>query len=134
LEASGAYLKFVAPQLGRIPTTGDAVEADFSFRTGDSVLFDAIFIPGGRKSVDALKRQGDDLQAFIRDGWRHCKPLAASGEAAELLAGLPGIKGGKALRSRHGVVVSADRASDAMARSFVRAIADGRHWVRETLV
>jgi catalase len=133
LEEHGAKLKFVAPQLGHIPSTGDAVEADFSFRTGDSVLFDAIYIPGGRKSVDALKRRGD-VHAFIRDGWRHCKALGASGEAAELLAGLPGVRSGKALRSTHGVVTTTDKASEAMGRAFVQAIAGGRHWVRETLI
>jgi catalase len=132
LEDSGARLKFVAPQLGHIPSTGDAVEADFSFRTGDSVLFDAICIPGGRKSVDTLKRRGD-VHAFIGDAWRHCKPLAASGEAAELLAGLPGVRAGRALRSTHGVVTTTDRASEAMGRAFVQAISDGRHWARETL-
>jgi catalase len=133
LEGGGAWLKIVAPQLGAIPSHHDAVEADFSFRTGDSVLFDAIYIPGGRKSVDALKRH-TEVDDFIRDSWRHCKAIAASGAGAELLAGLPGATSGKGkLRSVHGVVVTAGKANETMAEAFVQAIASGRHWARETL-
>jgi catalase len=133
LESGGAWLKIVAPQLGAIPSHHDAVEADFSFRTGDSVLFDAIYIPGGRKSVDTLKRHAE-VDDFIWNSWRHCKAIAASGAGAELLAGLPGATSGKGkLRSAHGVVVTAGKASETMAEAFVQAIASGRHWARETL-
>lgn len=133
LESSGAWMKIVAPQLGAIPSHHDAVEADFSFRTSDSVLFDAIYIPGGRKSVDALKRHVE-VGDFIRDSWRHCKAIAASGAGVELLAGLPGASAANGrMKSVHGVVVAPGKASDAMAEAFVQAIASGRHWVRETL-
>ncbi|WP_213950100.1 catalase [Luteibacter sp. dw_328] len=133
LESSGAWVRIVAPQLGAIPSHRDTVEADFSFRTGDSVLFDAIYIPGGRKSVDALKRHVE-VGDFVRDSWRHCKPIAASGAGVELLAGLPGtVSGPGKLRAAHGVVVAPGKASDAMADAFVQAIAKGRHWARETL-
>jgi len=133
LVAGGAWVKIVAPQLGAILSHHDTVEADFSFRTGDSVLFDAIYIPGGRKSVDALKRHGE-VDDFIRDGWRHCKAIAASGAGVELLATLPGGEGvaGK-WRTVHGVVTTTGKASEAMAAAFVQAIAGGRHWIRETL-
>jgi catalase len=126
-------VKIVAPQLGAIPSHHDTVEADFSFRTGDSVLFDAIYIPGGRKSVDALKRHVE-VDDFIRDSWRHCKPIAASGAGVELLAGLPGAPSGKGrLRAAHGMVITAGKANESMAEAFVHAIASGRHWARETL-
>ncbi|HVI54791.1 MAG TPA: catalase [Luteibacter sp.] len=130
LESAGAWVRIVAPQLGAIPSHHDAVQADFSFRTGDSVLFDAIYIPGGRKSVDVLKRHVE-VGDFVRDSWRHCKPIAASGAGAELLSGLPrGSVGPKAV---HGVVVAPGKASHALAEAFVQAIASGRHWARETL-
>jgi catalase len=133
LESGGAWLKIVAPQLGAIPSHHDAVEADYSFRTGDSVLFDAIYIPGGRKSVDTLKRHVE-VDDFIWDSWRHCKAIAASGAGVELLAGLPGATSGKGrLTSVHGVVVTAGKANETMAEAFVQAIASGRHWARETL-
>ena len=133
LEGSGAWLKIVAPQLGAIPSHRDAVEADFSFRTSDSVLFDALYIPGGRKSVDTLKRHAE-VDDFIRDSWRHCKAIAASGAGVELLAGLPGASAANGkIRSAHGVVVAAGKANETMADAFVQAIAKGRHWARETL-
>jgi catalase len=133
LEGKGAWVRIVAPQLGAIPSHHEAVDADFSFRTSDSVLFDAIYIPGGRKSVEALKRQGE-VGDFIRDSWRHCKPIAASGAGVELLASLPGTSAGQGrLRAAHGVVATTGRANDALSDAFVQAIASGRHWARETL-
>ncbi|APG05210.1 hypothetical protein BJI69_15760 [Luteibacter rhizovicinus DSM 16549] len=133
LVAGGAWVKIVAPQLGAILSHHDTVEADFSFRTGDSVLFDAIYIPGGRKSVDALKRHVE-VDDFIRDSWRHCKAIAASGAGVELLAALPGgMSVAAKWRTVHGVVATTGKASEAMAAGFVQAIASGRHWIRETL-
>ncbi|MDQ7997901.1 MAG: catalase [Luteibacter sp.] len=135
LEQSGVQVRFVAPQLGSIRSNGDAVEADFSFLTSNSVLFDAIYVPGGRGSVDLLKRV-PDVADFIKDSWRHCKAIAASGEGAELLVGLPGgvaVGEKKDVRSEHGVVVTGGKASDGFAKGFVQALAAGRHWERETL-
>jgi catalase len=135
LEAGGAQVKLVAPHLGTVASSGDAVEADFSFLTSNSVLFDALFIPGGRKSVDALKRQ-IDVADFVKDTWRHCKAIGASGEGSELLVGLPGgvaVGKTKGVTNEHGVVVSAGKADATFAKAFVDALAAGRHWERETL-
>ena len=133
LVAGGAWVKIVAPQLGAILSHHDTVDADFSLRTGDSVLFDAIYIPGGRRSVDALKRHVE-VDDFLRDSWRHCKAIAASGAGVELLAALPGgLSVAAKWRTVHGVVATTGKASEAMAAGFVQAIASGRHWIRETL-
>ncbi|WP_255494872.1 catalase [Luteibacter sp. Sphag1AF] len=135
LLAGGAQVKFVAPHLGQVAGSQDPVEADFSFLTCNSVLFDAIYIPGGRKSVDALKKI-PDVGVFVTDAWRHCKAIGASGEADELLVGLPhgaGTKGKDPVNDRYGVVRAQGKATTAFAAALVQSIAQHRHWERETL-
>ena len=56
LMTAGAQAMTVAPRLGVLTgAKGEECKADFSFLTGSSVLFDAVYVPGGDASVAALK-------------------------------------------------------------------------------
>src|SRR6476660_5567133 len=56
LLTAGAAALTVAPRLGVLTgAKGEEAKADFSFLTGSSVLFDAVYIPGGDASAAALK-------------------------------------------------------------------------------
>jgi catalase len=56
LSAAGAVAKVVAPRGGTLSgTRGVKLPVDFSFLTVGSVLFDAVYVPGGAHSVKALK-------------------------------------------------------------------------------
>jgi catalase len=57
---------------------------DKTFLTSASVLFDAIYVPGGAESVETLKMQGDAVH-FINEAFKHCKPIVAIAEGVELL-------------------------------------------------
>src|SRR5690606_3188476 len=48
-----------------------------------SVLFDAVFVPGGRH-VDTLRKHGDAVH-YLSEQFKHGKPVGATGEAVELL-------------------------------------------------
>ncbi|HZG74914.1 MAG TPA: hypothetical protein VEZ72_03565 [Paenibacillus sp.] len=50
-----------------------------------SILYDAVYIPGGRQSVDALMAQGDALH-FVNEAFKHAKIVGASNEGVDLLA------------------------------------------------
>ncbi len=55
LKAVGAQSKIIAPRLGTLTTAqGQDVTVDWSFLTVGSVLFDAVFVPGGQKSATTL--------------------------------------------------------------------------------
>ena len=122
-------------------SSGESIEVDKSYVTTASVLYDAVYIPGGKENVETLKMQGDAIH-FVNEAFRHCKPLGATGEGVELLkaANLPDIQfAGKEsadkeipLISDKGVVtaVSAEDRS-AFNESFTSAIAKHRHWDRE---
>ncbi|KAI8996080.1 catalase 2 [Gaertneriomyces semiglobifer] len=85
LEAESAIVDVIAPKQG--PLHGTSIEAKHTFATADSTLYDAIFVPG-RKSVDFLQHDFWDMQdswSWVRDAYRHGKPIAALGEARDFV-------------------------------------------------
>ena len=66
------------------PASGDAIEVDVSLEAAPAVLYDALVLPDGTDAVDALRADGRTLE-FIKDQYRHCKPILALGESDGLL-------------------------------------------------
>jgi len=137
LMTAGAQAMTVAPRLGVLTgANGEECKADFSFLTGSSVLFDAVYIPGGEASVTALKSEDEALN-FVDEAYKHCKAIAASGGGVGLLARFLGEKlnegnsTGDLVATDQGVVISRGPATDNFASAFIEAIAQHRHWERE---
>jgi catalase len=130
LTDQGAVARFVSTTLGAVqPATGDAIEVDVSLEAAPAVLYDALVLPSGPAAVAALRSDGRTLE-FIKDQYRHCKPILALGDGAELLQACridPTLPGGQA---DPGVLVTDDAAT--MTDDFVAAIAKHRHFARET--
>ncbi|MBC7774416.1 MAG: catalase [Phycisphaerae bacterium] len=131
LEAAGAKTKIVAPHLGQIASAnGKGVKADQSFLTAASVLFDAVYVPGGQQSANALQAEPDAIN-FINEAYKHCKAIAADGAGAKFLSATdagtkaPGKNEGDKSKGRNGVLV------DDSPKSFIAAIAQHRFWERE---
>jgi catalase len=137
LEKGGAAMELVAPKLGPVKSdAGDAMNATKTFLTAASVLYDAVYVPGGKASVDALNAQGDAVH-FVLEAFRHCKAIGASGEGVDLLAraGIGGASpdaGAKSATKTISVrgVVRGDGGA-AFAKELVAAIAQHRHWERD---
>jgi catalase len=114
------------------------VHIDFSLLTASSVLFDAVYVPGGEQSVELLKVEGKALH-FIQEAYKHCKAIAATGVGIELLRAsylgreiLPASNtGGNQLETDEGVIIGRDARVDDVAAEFIKAIAQHRHWSRE---
>ncbi|MCU4742539.1 catalase [Natronoglomus mannanivorans] len=139
LEEAGARVEIVSKVLGdKEGDGGETVEADESHATTGSILFDAIVVPGGSDSVDALREQGDAKQ-FVAETFKHYKPIAALGEGTELLADvdLPEIEmagdESDGLVSEAGVVTSQGDDLESFLEAFVDAVAEHRHWDREPM-
>ncbi|WP_126664758.1 catalase [Haloterrigena salifodinae] len=134
LEDQGARVKVVSKMLGDAEAENEStVEADESHATAESVLFDAVFVPGGADSVDALVEQGE-AKHFVTEMFKHKKPIAAAGEGTELLEAvdLPDVEiadDGKTVSS-DGVVTGQSDDLEEFAEAFVDAIAEHRHWER----
>jgi len=139
LMNAGAQVKIIAPRLGFLRGAKDEeVKIDFSFLTAASVLFDAVYIPGGEKSVEALMQEADAIH-FVNEAYKHCKAVAATGAGIDLLRasylGADKITettpGGKQISADEGVVISREAQAGKVAAEFIKAIAQHRHWSRE---
>jgi len=130
LTDEGAVPRFVSSTLGSVrPATGDAIEVDVSLEAAPAVLYDALVLPDGVEAVDTLRADGHTLE-FIKDQYRHCKPILALGASEQLLKAC-GID--QALpngQTDSGLLLGAD--AGAVADAFVDAIAKHRHFARET--
>jgi catalase len=139
LVNAGAQVKLIAPRLGFLKgASGEESKIDFSFLTAASVLFDAVYVPGGEPSVTALKREPDAIH-FVNEAYKHCKAIAATGAGIDLLnASAIGAEknteaagNGKQVAAEEGVVVSREGAAGKVATEFIKAIAQHRYWSRE---
>ncbi|MDF5721185.1 MAG: catalase [Rhizonema sp. PD37] len=134
LEDAGAQAKIVATHGGKIKgDDGKEIPVEMTFITSSSVMFDAVYVPGGAQSVKMLQQQGEAVN-FITEAFKHCKAIAATSEGVELLsiADLLGANlSSNGLRSSVGVVTS-QQPSDLKSFSddFITAIAQHRHWMR----
>ena len=145
LMAAGAHAKVVAPRLGVLKgAKGAQVKVDFSFLTAGSVLFDAIYLPGGEPSVEILKGDVEAL-LFVKEAYLHCKTIAATDAGIELLSAAQ-LGSDKTAKSHaqgvqkdesrlmgpdEGVVMGRGAQTSQVAAAFIQAIAQHRHWDRE---
>jgi catalase len=132
LAAEGAVARFVGATLGSVESVaGDPIEVEISLETGPSVLWDAVVLPAGEAAVEALLDSGHALE-FLKDQYRHCKPILVLGTSTELLeeiripAELP--DGGE----DPGLLVFDGSDPAAAAAALVAALTQHRHFDRET--
>jgi catalase len=91
LKAEEISAMIVAPRSGMIECSdGAEIQADQNFSTVASVIFDAVFVPGGQASRDALAVLGEAIH-FVLEAYKHGKPIAAIAEGIDLLNQLPDV-------------------------------------------
>lgn len=132
LAAEGAVPRYVGIRLGSVSTAdGDALEAEVTLETMPSVLFDAVAVVGGKDAVMALGNVGHALE-FIKDQYRHAKPILALGEGADALLEKAGVSGNlQSGKPDPGVLIAPHGRAPEILPAFVRAIARHRHHERE---
>jgi len=130
LTSEGAVPRFVSTTLGSVqPAAGDAIEVDVSLEAAPAVLYDAVVLPDGAEAVNALRADGRTLE-FIKDQYRHCKPILALGASDQLLT-VCGIDTVLPNGQPDAGVITTSHASTA-SDEFIAAIAKHRHFARET--
>lgn len=123
LRAAGAQGEVVGTRLGDL----GGVEAKKSLSNADSVLYDAVLVPGGAQSVEALLAR-PEAATFILESYRHAKPIAAIGQGEKLLEPLSGqLKGAQA--AQLGLLTF----GDAQLEGFIDALSQHRFWGRPVL-
>lgn len=135
LEKNRAMAEVISKFHGMIKSdSSDSLETDKSHVTTASVMYDAVFIPGGNH-VEALEKQGDVLH-FINEAYKHGKPLGFTGEAIQLLQAsniqtepIDFAQGD--VYENMGIVVAREAtASGNFFETFKNAIVQHRHWSR----
>lgn len=129
ITSAGGMAKIIAPHSGGVTgENGTAIPVDFSLPTVASVLFDAVYLPGGIKSLKTLSDEGRAVE-FVEEAYKHCKAIAATGDAVEFL---------KTTRVSQGitdqdaaVIVGSDESAQEVGSQFVQAISQHRNWERE---
>jgi catalase len=85
LLKDGAVPRLVGSMLGKVKTSaGDPLDVEISLEAGPSVMYDAVIVSDGDKSADLLARNAHAID-FLREQYRHCKPILALGGGAGLL-------------------------------------------------
>lgn len=134
LTAEGAVVEVLAATDGSVSDTeGDRCPVDRALPTVASVLYDAVLVPGGPVGTPPLTADPDAMR-FVRDTYRHGKPVGALGSGVGVLTALKP----EALRlsnefhhvvADQGVVTdtSPGTASAEFVQAFVSAVAAHRH-------
>ncbi|MBA6316021.1 catalase [Cellulophaga baltica] len=120
LETAHAVVKLVAPHGGTV-LCDEKMEhkVDAAIMTTESVLFDAIYIPGGKKSIDALLAKSK-FTKFINEAFKHCKAIAVAHEGETLLDATAVVD----FKNDAAVFINKDP------KDFIAAIAKHRNWER----
>lgn len=134
MEKENVTCEIVSKNHGmRKAVKGSDVKTDKSHITTASLMYDAVFIPGGKQSVDKMMTLGD-AKHFIQEAFKHGKPIAVTGEGIELLeaCNLPELQVFDDLGIDKGVVTSrnASKGNDLISK-FKDAMMQHRFWERE---
>lgn len=134
LEAEGAIVKVIAPRLGTVTSKNDVKIPVFeSYLTAASVLYDAVYVPGGLNSVATVSAEPDAVH-FLNEAFKHCKAIAADAEALQVLKEtyfarkLPEDNSDDTVM-REGVIIGKEAGK--LAEQFIEAIKQHRFWERE---
>ncbi|MDO0930585.1 catalase [Streptomyces sp. DG2A-72] len=134
MEDGGAIVEELAFHDGTVRDSDDGRhQVDRALPTVASVLYDAVVVPGGAREL-----AGDaTVQRFVRDAYRHGKPVGALGSGVDLVAmlepdGLRLAGDGDGTVADRGVVTetSTGPASERFLSQLTAAIAAHRHWDR----
>jgi len=139
LSGAGVHWEIISQRQGLLTgVDGGQLEVNKSFLGAASIVYDAVYVTGGRQCADTLLAQGDALH-FINEAFKHAKPIGATNEGVDLLAAsaiqgvaLAGTAANAEPVAELGVVTMRNAADMGnFSQKFIEAIAQHRHWARQ---
>ena len=129
LVDNGATVKLISLKQGHITTQdGKQIPVDGSFLTEASVLYDAVYIPDGKKSIATLMTEPNSIH-FVNEAYKHCKAI---GTGADGIAFLKDTFV-KEIELNNLNVEEAGITTDGGTNKFIGCIAKHRFWNREEI-
>ncbi|MBT2624871.1 catalase [Bacillus sp. ISL-32] len=124
LKQAGIRTDIISQTLGSVTSEdGRELEVTATFLTTDSVLYDAVYVAGGKQSTAQTQKAA---KGFINEAYSHYKAIGAANEGVELLALAAGST------EEPGLVTAKDEKDLArFNQAFIEAIAEHRHWNRQ---
>lgn len=117
-EAKKAKIKLIAPTLAAVKTLqGNQLQPDEALFNTASVLFDAVYIPGVNKAIEALAGEADAIH-FVNEQYRHCKAIGFDKDAVAFIDKTFCDK-------RSGITL------DGNIENFLKNVGEHRFWERE---
>ena len=131
LTALGAVPRFLAVKLGMLRGSRGKLEIEATLETMPAVLWDGMITLEATKP--ALSESGQAVE-FLKDQYRHCKPILLLGKATALLEklGLPASTGDGPVGGDSALLTFAEGASSKALEAFVAALSRHRNFDRET--
>lgn len=135
LLAAGAIPEIVSSVVGNVVL--GAAEATKTLFNSTSATFDAVYVPGGQASIDVLRTRGDAVP-FIKEAFRHAKPIGGTAEGADFVEAVisedVGASGSPNGGPFPGVVMATGGQIAAFPRDFGLAVGQYRFWERSRWV
>ncbi|MEI9943336.1 MAG: catalase [Chitinophagaceae bacterium] len=131
LMDAGAVVEIIAPKLGELNAgKGVTIKVDKNLRTVASVLYDAVYVPGGKDSIATLSNEADAIH-FVDQAYKHCKAIAVDIDAEAFIAKTSVGSLLEENKELPGFVYPTKNKS--LSKLFIDAIAQHRFWERETM-
>jgi catalase len=135
LVKEGAVVEIIAPRLGTIISEKNAeIPVDKSLLTAASVLYDAVYVPGGSNSVATIAAEPDAVH-FLNEVFKHCKAIAAFSSARDVLDAtyfskkVPKNDSDDSTALTEGIIIHTSVAQ--LLSQFIAAVTQHRFWERE---
>jgi catalase len=138
LKSAGVHSEIVSMNFTLLKSSDNRpMEVAKSFLKAASVLYDAVYVAGGRASVDGLLTDGCALH-FINEAFKHMKTIGATNEGIDQLvqSQITGVsladENAKQPVTDLGVVTLRNTNNMAgFADEFIKAMTLHRHWARQ---
>jgi catalase len=132
LGGAGAVPRFVGARLGVVTgAEGESIVVEVTMEAMPAVLFDALVIPDGAAAIEALGQAGHALE-FVKEQYRHCKPILVLGAGADLLSKAQIPETLPSGEPDPGLLQFEATDIDQAAAAFAAAIGKHRHFERQT--
>jgi catalase len=139
LKGAGVHSEIISKNLGMLTSVdGRQLEVNKNYVSAGSIMYDAVYITGGRQCVDTLLTQGDALH-FVNEAFKHAKAIGATNEGVDLIVAsqvqgvaTAGPQTQAQLVDELGVVTIRNAADMGFfCQKFIEAIKQHRHWMRQ---